>query len=402
MAEVMIEVKNLYKIFGKNQKKALEMSKNGASKEEVLKKTKCSIGVKNASFEVYRGETLVIMGLSGSGKSTLLRCLNRLIEATDGTIKIDNVDIRSLSQQELIEVRRKKFGMVFQKFALLPHKNIIENVGYGLEIQEVVKEERDKISKKVLESVGLKGYEYSYPDELSGGMQQRVGLARALAVDPDVLLMDEAFSALDPLIRTDMQDELIELEDAVKKTIVFITHDLDEALKMGDRIILMKDGEIVQIGTPEDILTNPANEYVEKFVEHVDVTKVLTAKDVMARPKEVTFLKDGPMTALYKMKEMGSSGIFVLRADGELVGYVTAKDAKKALEANDKTLKSIIQEYKQKTVQLETPVKDLFQIVVDSRFPIAVVNEKNKFKGFIVEGAILAGLATGGFTNEKE
>lgn len=402
MAEVMIEVKNLYKIFGKNQKRALEMSKNGASKEEVLKKTKCNVGVRNASFEVYRGETLVIMGLSGSGKSTLLRCLNRLIEATDGTIKVDNVDIRSLSQQELIEVRRKKFGMVFQKFALLPHKNIIENVGYGLEIQEVAKEKRDEVSRRVLESVGLKGYEHSYPDELSGGMQQRVGLARALAVDPDVLLMDEAFSALDPLIRTDMQDELIELEDTVKKTIVFITHDLDEALKMGDRIILMKDGEIVQIGTPEEILTNPANEYVEKFVEHVDVTKVLTAKDVMARPKEVTFLKDGPMTALHKMKEMGSSGIFVLKADGELVGYVTAKDAKRALEAKDKTLKSIIQEYKQQTVQLETPVKDLFQVVVDSRFPIAVVNEKNKFKGLIVEGAILAGLATGGFTNEKE
>lgn len=402
MSEVMIEVQNLYKIFGKNRKKALELSKSGASKEEVLEKTKCSVGVKNASFKVYKGETLVIMGLSGSGKSTLLRCLNRLIEATDGTILVDNVDIRSLSQEELIKVRRKKFGMVFQKFALLPHKNIIDNVGYGLEIQGVSKADRDKVSMGVLESVGLKGYENSYPDELSGGMQQRVGLARALAVDPDVLLMDEAFSALDPLIRTDMQDELIELEDTVKKTIVFITHDLDEALKMGDRIILMKDGEIVQIGTPEEILTNPANEYVEKFVEHVDVTKVLTAKDVMARPKEVTFLKDGPMTALHKMKEMGTSGIFVLKAGGELVGYVTAKDAKKALEAKDKTLKSIIQEYKQQTVDLDTPVKDLFQVVVDSRFPIAVVNEKNKFKGLIVEGAILAGLAAGGFTNEEK
>lgn len=401
MSEVMIEVKNLYKIFGKHQKKALEMSKKGHSKEEVLEKTQCNVGVKNASFKVYKGETLVIMGLSGSGKSTLLRCLNRLIEATDGSIKVDNVDIRSLKHEELIQVRRKKFGMVFQKFALLPHKTILENVGYGLEIQELKKEERDEISTKVLESVGLKGYENSYPDELSGGMQQRVGLARALAVDPDVLLMDEAFSALDPLIRTDMQDELIELEDTVKKTIVFITHDLDEALKMGDRIILMKDGEIVQIGTPEEILTNPANRYVEKFVEHVDVSKILTAKDVMAKPKEVTFLKDGPMTALHKMKEMGSSGIFVLKADGELVGYVSAKDAKKALEAKDTTLKSIIQKYEQQTAYLDTPVKDLFQLVADSRFPIAVINEKNKFKGFIVEGAILAGLASGGFANEK-
>lgn len=394
--KVKIEVENLYKVFGKNPGKALSMVKEGASKDDVLAKTRNTVGLNDNSFKVYEGETLVIMGLSGSGKSTLLRCLNRLIEPTAGTVKIDGVDVTALSDDELIRFRREKFGMVFQNFALFPHRTIAENAAYGLEIQGVDKTTRLAKAHEVLEVVGLKGYENAKPKELSGGMQQRVGLARALAVDPDILLMDEAFSALDPLIRSDMQDELIALEDAVKKTIVFITHDLDEALKMGDRIILMKDGKIIQVGTSDEILTNPANTYVERFVENVDVTKILTARDVMAKPRGVTYLKDGPHTALHKMKEMGTSGIFVVTKTKELYGFISAKKASEAIEAGDNNLEDIIEKYDKQIVAPDTPVRGLFQAVVDSRYPLAVVDESQKFLGYIVEGSILAGLAEGG------
>lgn len=251
------------------------------------------------------------MGLSGSGKSTLVRLLNRLIDPTLGKIYIDGKDIVKMSKEELRKVRREKISMVFQKFALLPHRTILENTEFGLEIQGIDKAARKQRALESLKLVGLEGYENQYPDQLSGGMQQRVGLARALANDPDVLLMDEAFSALDPLIRKDMQDELLDLQSNMEKTIIFITHDLDEALRIGDRIALMKDGTIVQVGTPEEILMNPSNDYVERFVEDVDLSKVLTANHVMKRAEAVNVDK-GPRVALQMMRDLGISSIYVV------------------------------------------------------------------------------------------
>ncbi|MGI6227258.1 MAG: quaternary amine ABC transporter ATP-binding protein [Peptococcales bacterium] len=390
-----IKVEDLTKVFGSNPKRALELLKNGLSKDEIMGKTKLAVGVGGVSFEVYEGEILVIMGLSGSGKSTLIRCLNRLIEPTSGSIYVDGEDITKISQEELLQLRRKKIGMVFQKFALFPHKTVLENTEYGLEVQGIDPNTRGKKALDALELVGLKGWETNYPDQLSGGMQQRVGLARALAVDPDILLMDEAFSALDPLIKREMQDELLALQSRVQKTIVFITHDLDEAIKLGDRIILMKDGKIVQEGTPEEILTHPATEYVKKFVENVDMSKVLTARSVMKRTGNVCFPKDGPRTALHKMQEAGISSIFVVNKEHQVEGVVLAEMAVEAIKRGEKDLTNII-EKDIKTVEPETPVNDLFSLMTDIRYPLAVVEEDKKLIGVIVRGSILAGLAGGG------
>ena len=330
MNNIKIKVENLVKVFGHNPTKGVELLKQGLTKDKIMEKTGLAVGVGGVSFEVQEGQILVIMGLSGSGKSTLIRLLNRLIEPTSGKIVVDGQEVTGMNQDELRELRRRKFAMVFQKFALFPHRTVLKNAEYGLEIQNVDPAIRSEKALKALELVGLKGWESNYPDQLSGGMQQRVGLARALAVDPDILLMDEAFSALDPLIKKEMQDELLSLQNRVQKTIVFITHDLDEALKLGDKIILMKDGMVVQEGTPEDILTNPATEYVEKFVEDVNMSKVLTAQGVMKKLRNVAFPKDGPRTALRKMQEEGISSIFVVNKDFQVQGVVLAEEAAKA------------------------------------------------------------------------
>ncbi len=398
--ESKIKVENVFKVFGNNPKRAMEMLKKGLSKNEIMEKTKHAIGVADASFDVYDGETLVVMGLSGSGKSTLLRCINRLIEPTSGKVFIDGQDVTKLNEKQLINLRRTKFGMVFQRFALLPHRTVLQNVEYGLEVQGVSFNERRKKAVESLELVGLKGWGESKTEQLSGGMQQRVGLARALAIDPDILLMDEAFSALDPLIRTEMQDELLKLESQVKKTILFITHDLDEALKMGDRVVLMKDGAVVQIGTPEEILRNPANDYVQKFLENVDITKVLTAGDVMLKPQKVAYMKDGPRTALRKMKEIGVSGLFVVDKDYKLKGYLSANRASKAIKNDETDMNGMIEFFEKQVVYETVAVRDLFSYVVDDRYPIAVIDEEHSLRGYIVQGSILAGLAERGEFDE--
>lgn len=390
-----IKVENLTKVFGSNPKRALGLLEKGLSKDEILSQTKLAVGVGGVSFEVHKGEILVIMGLSGSGKSTLIRCLNRLIEPTSGKIIIDGEDITTISTEQLLQLRRKKFGMVFQKFALFPHKTVQQNAEYGLEIQGIDGTTREDKARQALELVGLKGWETNYPEQLSGGMQQRVGLARALAVDPDILLMDEAFSALDPLIKREMQDELLALQSRVQKTIVFITHDLDEAIKLGDRIILMKDGVVVQEGTPEAILTNPATEYVEKFVENVDMSKVLTARSVMKNAGNVAYTRNGPRTALHKMREAGISSIFVVNKDNQVQGVVLAESAAEAIKRGESDLENII-ETDIKTVTPDTPVNDLFSLMTDIRYPLAVIDEDRKLLGVIVRGSILAGLAGGG------
>ena len=387
---IKIKVEKVSKIFGKQTKKAVQMLANGKTKKEILKATGSTVGVNQADFEVYDGEIFVIMGLSGSGKSTLVRMLNRLIEPTAGNIYIDGDMITNMSKDQLREVRRKKISMVFQKFALFPHRTILENTEYGLELQGVDKQERQQKALESLKLVGLEGFEHQYPDQLSGGMQQRVGLARALTNDPDILLMDEAFSALDPLIRKDMQDELLDLHDNVGKTIIFITHDLDEALRIGDRIVLMKDGNIVQIGTPEEILMNPSNEYVEKFVEDVDLSKVLTAGHIMKRA-EIVRIDKGPRVALTLMKNLGISSIYAVDKQKKLLGVIYASDAKKAAES-DLSLQDILNtEFT--TVPENTYLTEIFDVVSDANIPIAVVDEKQRMKGIVVRGALIGALA---------
>ncbi|MBY8913444.1 glycine/proline betaine ABC transporter ATP-binding protein OpuAA [Bacillus sp. YC2] len=387
---IKIKVENVSKVFGKQTKKAIQMLSNGKNKKEILKATGSTVGVNQANFDVYDGEIFVIMGLSGSGKSTLVRLLNRLIEPTAGNIYIDGDMITNMSKDQLREVRRKKISMVFQKFALFPHRTILENTEYGLELQGVDKKEREQKALDSLHLVGLEGFEHQYPDQLSGGMQQRVGLARALTNDPDILLMDEAFSALDPLIRKDMQDELLDLHDSVGKTIIFITHDLDEALRIGDRIVLMKDGNIVQIGTPEEILMSPSNEYVEKFVEDVDLSKVLTAGHIMKRAETVRIDK-GPRVALQLMKNLGISSIYAVDKQKQLLGVIHAADAKKAVES-DLSLQDILNtEFT--TVHESTYLTEIFDVVSDANIPIAVTDDKERMKGIVVKGALIGALS---------
>mgnify|MGYP000106119438 FL=1 len=396
-----IDIHNLYKIFGPHPEKVMPLLSKGMSKDAIMEKTRHGVGVADVSFDVEEGEILVVMGLSGSGKSTLVRCINRLIEPTSGKVLVNGENVLKLSDTELRHFRQKHFGMVFQNFALFPHRTVLKNVEYGLEVQKVDSAKRSDLSMQALEQVGLKGWEDSYPDQLSGGMQQRVGLARALALDADIMLMDEAFSALDPLIRRDMQDELLELQDKVQKTIVFISHDLDEAIKLGDRIVLMKDGMIVQVGTAEEILTNPANDYVAKFVEDVDMSKVITAETIMKKSETIAYYKtDGPKAALRKMKKASISKIFVSK-ERKLVGIVKAADAADAAKRGEKTLEHILITDIQR-VSPDTPAADLFPLLATSEHPIAVVNDSNNLQGVIIKGLILAALAEGTQSNGNE
>lgn len=394
-----IEVKGLTKIFGKSPKQGVKFLEQGKTKAEILKETGMTVGVNRASFDVNSGEIFVIMGLSGSGKSTLIRLVNRLIEPSAGSVFVDGKDLAKMDKNQLRETRRKKLSMVFQKFGLFPHRTILENAGYGLEVQGVNKDEIEKSALEALKMVGLEGYESQYPNQLSGGMQQRVGLARALANDPDILLMDEAFSALDPLIRKEMQDELIELQLSMQKTILFITHDLDEALKLGDRIALMKDGVIVQIGTPEEIMMNPANEYVERFVEDVDRSRVFSAQHVMQRPETIDAEKHGPRVALQRMKQVGISSIYVINKNKKLLGVVTADAASKAVKDGNKDIYKVL-DSDVPIVEPDLPLNDLFDVIHDSPVPVAVV-EDEKLKGIVVRGAVLAALA-GNEVNDDE
>jgi len=398
--KVKIGIQNLTKIFGKNPEKVLSLLEEGYTKNEIFEKTKQSVGLNDVNFDVYEGEIFVLMGLSGSGKSTLLRCINRLIDPTSGKILIDGQDISTMNEEELRKVRRTKLGMVFQNFALLPHRTVLENVAYGLEIQGIPKDERYPKAIEAINTVGLKGHGESKISQLSGGMKQRVGLARALANDPDILLMDGAFSALDPLIRSEMQDELLSLEVKLQKTIVFVSHDLDEALKLGDRIALMKDGEIVQIGTPEEILTDPADNYVSQFVRGVDRSKVLTAENVMWRPEPLVSISSGPRVAIQLMKEHGISSIFVVEGKNRILkGLLVIDDAVEALKSK-KSFEPMIREVP--SVPLEMPLNEIIPLIADSEYPLPVVNENGKLRGIIVRGTVLGALAMSEDVPEEE
>jgi glycine betaine/proline transport system ATP-binding protein len=385
-----IKVEGLYKIFGKNPREALKMLEQGKGKDEILKKTGQTIGVNNVFFEVNEGEIFVIMGLSGSGKSTLIRCLNLLNRPTKGKVFVDGENIVEYKKEKLKKFRQNKMAMVFQHFGLFTHRTIQRNVEYGLEIKGVSKEERAKVARKAIKNVGLEGWELSMPNELSGGMQQRVGLARALANDPDILLMDEPFSALDPLIRREMQMELLDLQSKLQKTIVFITHDVNEAFKLGDRVAVMKDGGVVQIGTPEEILEHPSNQYIEDFVRDIDRSKVLQAQHIMKKSTALMSTKDGLKVAMQEMKSHDISSLFVVGAKRKLEGIVTIDDTVKAIKEK-KALKDIIK----KDYHIASPddyVQDLIPKAADTKYPIAVVDDEGTFLGIIVRVSVLSGL----------
>lgn len=383
-----IKVENLTKIFGKKEKEGIKLLKEGYCKKEILEKKGLTVGVNNASFEIESNEIFVIMGLSGSGKSTLLRCLNRLIKPSFGSIKIGDTNITKLDKEKLREIRREKFAMVFQNFGLLPFRTIKENTEFGLELYNLSKAQKEQRACDALKKVGLLGWEDKYPKELSGGMQQRVGLARALAVDPEILLMDEPFSALDPLIKKDMQDLLLDLYDELDKTIIFITHDLDEALRLGDKIAIMKDGQIVQIGTSEEILTNPKNDYVKDFIKNVNKSQVLKAKDIMVKPIALIYETEGLNTIKYKMKSNGLSNMLVVSKGKKLKGVLRIEDLNLGILEN-KTLKEIIKPVK--TTGLETTINEIFDDISNMDTPLPVL-ENDIVKGIIVKGVLLSNL----------
>lgn len=376
-----IEVNSLYKIFGRNPSKVFKCLEEGMTKEEILKKTSNAVGVNDVSFKVKEGEVFVIMGLSGSGKSTLIRCLNLLNKPTKGEILVDGENIVEFSKTELQRFRQEKIAMVFQHFGLLNHRTVLENVEYGLEIKKVDKEKREKIAKDSLDIVGLKGWEDYYISKLSGGMKQRVGLARALANNPQILLMDEPFSALDPLIKRDMHDELLEIQGKIKKTIIFITHDVNEAFKLGDKIAVMKDGEIVQVGKPEEILYNPANDYIKNFLKDIDKSRVLRAQSIVRKDYDTGFITDQPKVLIDKMRKHNMEYIYVLDENRSLKGLLTLEDCKK-LKNKEASIRDMLRKDFVKA-RANSSVKNIMKHITRSRYPIAVIGEEGRFMGVI-------------------
>lgn len=398
-SDAKIRVENVYKVFGDHPDKAVKMHQQGMGKDEIFKETGMTLGVSDASFDIREGEIFVIMGLSGSGKSTMVRLLNRLIEPSSGQIFVNGKDIVKMPDAELIEMRRKTMSMVFQSFALMPHMTVGENAAFGLEIAGVDKKERLERAYASLERVGLGQHMESYPSELSGGMKQRVGLARALAVNPDVLLMDEAFSALDPLIRTEMQDELLNLQEEDQRTIVFISHDLDEAMRIGDRIAIMHDGRVVQVGTPEEILQNPADDYVQAFFRGVDPTGIISAGDI-ARKTQVTVIKhpgDGPRAALQRLISHDRDYGYVLDRKGRLVGVVSHDTLKQNVDGN-KELHDLV-ETDAEPVNASMTMQEVLPQVTDKPWPVPVVDDDGVYLGVISRNLFLRTLQT---THEEE
>jgi len=395
--DVLVRAEGLYKVFGRRTHEAVDKLRQGTTRDELEGVTAAVI---DASFEVRRGEIFVVMGLSGSGKSTLIRMINGLHKATAGSLTIRDTEITTISDRELRSIRRDHLSMVFQHFALLPHRTVVDNVAYPLELQGVDRSQRVAKANEILDLVGLSGWGEKLPSELSGGMQQRVGIARALAADTDILLMDEAFSALDPLIRREMQEQLVELQEKLHKTIIFITHDLNEAMFLGDRIAVMRDGRIVQIGSPEDILTDPANDYVEQFVQDVDRARVLTASNVMEKPVAVVSSTAGPRTALKTMRDAYSSAAYVVDRDRTLLGTVEDRDALKLVRKGERSIEGVIKN-DATTVNADDVLMDLFVPAVESKLAVAVTDEKERLVGVIPRVTLLAALGPGPGSTEE-
>jgi len=389
--EACIEVNELWKIFGHNPKQLLHSEMRSATKADILEKTGHVVAARDISFKVNQGELFVIMGLSGSGKSTLIRCILRLIEPTAGKILINGNDVCSYDESQLIDLRRHTTSMVFQHFGLFPHRSVIDNVAYGLKVRGVAKEERYARAQKVIARVGLQGWENYPPSALSGGMQQRVGLARALATDPQILLMDEPFSGLDPLIRRQMQDELLDLQAEVQKTILFVTHDLHEALKLGNRIAIMRDGEIIQIGTPEEVITTPSDAYVREFVMDASPAKVLTAASIMEQPNILLYEWQGPKAALATLRTSNMDDAFVVTRTGKLLGLVTMERLVEVIRGKGNSIREAL-EPDLPTCTADTLVEDLFPLAASTRYPIPVLDERGKFTGEVHTSSILVSM----------
>ncbi|UFU00397.1 glycine betaine/L-proline ABC transporter ATP-binding protein [Radiobacillus kanasensis] len=400
MSNEKIKIDHVSKIFGPKPKSVINLVEQGMTKAEILEETGHTVGVYDASMEINEGEIFVIMGLSGSGKSTLIRCFNLLNKPTGGAIYVDGENIVEYNPTKLKKFRQDKIAMVFQHFGLFDHRTVLGNIEYGLEIKGIPKEEREKIARENLEIVGLKGYEDKYPDELSGGMQQRVGLARALTNDPDILLMDEPFSALDPLIRRDMQLELLDIQERLKKTIIFITHDVNEAFKLGDRVAVMKDGKVVQVGSPEEIIAEPANDYISNFIKDIDRSKVLQADHVMSNLSALVSLKDGLNVAVKEMEQNGISSVFVVDRSRRLQGIVTIDQAIQGIK-NKQSLEDVLDTNVTKVTRDEY-VNDLIPKALESKFPLAVVGEDNRLEGYILRVHVLSGLVAEDVEESKE
>jgi glycine betaine/proline transport system ATP-binding protein len=388
--DIILKVEHLTKMFGSKKAAAREMLKKGYSKEEILKRTDVTVAVDDISFEVERGKVFVIIGLSGSGKSTVTRCLNMLLPPTSGKIYFEGQDINEYSKSQLLQYRRKKISMVFQSFALMSHRDVLGNVVYGLEVRGIKKDEREKKAMKMLSLVGLDGWEHKNISDLSGGMRQRVGIAWALANDPDILLMDEPFSALDPLVRHEMQFELLSLQEKLNKTIVFITHDIDEAFKLGNVVAIMRDGKIIQTATPEEMLANPADDYVKEFTDSADKSQIFCVKNIMRTPSCLIHARNGVNNALKQMRSNGVSSAFVVGDGLGFVGILTLEKALKVkngeLSFSDAILTDVVK------TNPETQISDLIPVAAESVFPIAVVDDNNRLRGIVTKAAVLASL----------
>ncbi len=388
--ETLLKVENLSKLYGADKKDAIKLRNKGLNKDEVYDKTKVTIALWDVNLEVKNKEIFVIIGLSGSGKSTLVRCFNMLNELTSGNIYYDGKDISKYNKKELNEYRREKVSMVFQGFGLMSHRNVLGNVEYGLEVKGVSKEERHKKSKEVISMVGLEGLEDEPISSLSGGMKQRVGIARALANDPEVLLMDEPFSALDPLVKKDMQFELLTIQRKLDKTIIFITHDINEAFKLGDRVAIMKDGEVIQIDTPERMTSHPATDYVRQFIDSADKTQVISVKNVMITPNSLVRLRDNPKLAIKAMRDNDVSSAYVISEKTKFQGVITLDDTLRAqregLNLSDILIRDIM------TTSPDAILSDIISDATESRFPLAVVDEDNNLKGIVSKVHVLSSM----------
>ncbi len=387
---IILKVEHLTKMFGNKRAAAREMLKKGKTKEEILKQTEVTVAVDDISFEVERGKIFALIGLSGSGKSTVVRCLNKLQPPTSGKIYFEGNDIAKYSKEELQVYRRQKISMVFQSFGLMSHRDVLGNVAYGLEIRGISKKDREEKAMEMISMVGLDGWERTNIANLSGGMRQRVGIARALANDPDILLMDEPFSALDPLVRREMQFELLSIQEKLNKTVVFITHDIDEAFKLGNTVAIMRDGKLIQVATPEEMSTNPADDYVRDFIDSADKSQIFSVKNIMQTPSCMVYLRNGANQALKQMRDNGVSSAYIVGDKLRYMGILTLEQALKVRAGEMSLEEAIITELP--TTTPDTHISDLIPVAAEAPYPIAVVDEKDQLKGIVSKAAVLASL----------
>ena len=388
--DIIIRVEHVSKLYGLNKSDAAKMMAAGADKGTVYKKTGCTVALWDINLEIPRGQIFVIIGLSGSGKSTMVRCFNRLNKPTSGKILFDGQNLAEMDSKQLLEFRRNKISMVFQSFGLMSHRDVMGNVAYGLEVKGIPKAEREAKAMQVISMVGLEGWEHQSCEQLSGGMRQRVGIARALANDPDVLLMDEPFSALDPLVRRDMQFELLQIQRKLQKTVIFITHDIDEAFKLGDTVAIMRDGKVIQVDTPEGMSAHPADDYVREFTGSADKSKVTTVRNIMITPSSLVRLTEGPEHAIQEMRKNALSTVYVVDDRLRLAGILTIRDAIRAFQQGLSILQVMSSD-----VQTTTPdamVADIMSMSAESPYPLAVVDEDRQLKGIVTKASVLSSL----------